>query len=64
MYAGDLTVAGGKIKDVTNLSGTFQFDDEEGLMAVAEQLRRQGLAVEVGAVRRFPADGSRPLILQ
>ena len=43
MYAGDLTVADGKIKDVTNLSGTFQFDDEAGLLAVAEQLRQQGL---------------------
>src|SRR4051812_40346601 len=56
-YAGDLSVAGGIVKDVTNLSGTFQFDDEEGLRAVAEELRQQGLSVEAGAVRFFPADG-------
>jgi hypothetical protein len=64
MYAGDLTIADGKIKDVTNLSGTFQFDDETGLLAVAEQLRQQGLQVEQGAVRLFPSDGSAPLVLE
>ncbi len=26
-YAGDLTIVAGRIKDLTNLSGTFQFDD-------------------------------------
>src|SRR5207237_5955542 len=62
-YAGDLTVQGGKIVDVTNLSGTFQFDDEEGLREVARQLQRQGLLVEPGAVRFFPADGTSPRIL-
>ena len=62
-YAGDLTVAQGKITDVTNLSGTFQFDDEEGLRVVAEQLRKQGLELEPGAVRFFPPDGSRPVVL-
>ena len=64
MYAGDLTIHNGKIIDVTNLSGTFRFDDENGLRAVAEQLRRQGFVVEVGAVRFFPLDGSRPVILE
>jgi hypothetical protein len=64
LYAGDLTIRDGKVFDVTNLSGTFQFDDETGLLAVAEQLRNQGFLVEVGAVRFFPADGSRPVILQ
>src|SRR5262249_12662208 len=63
-YAGDLTIQGGKVTDVTNLSGTFEFDDEAGLRAVAEQLRQQGVAVEVGAVRFFPPDGSRPIILE
>jgi hypothetical protein len=63
MYAGDLTVEAGKIKDVTNLSGTFGFDDELGLLAVADQLGRQGIEVEPGAIRFFPADGSRPQIL-
>ena len=62
-YAGDLTVQSGKIVDVTNLSGTFQFDDEDGLMEVASQLQRQGLVIEPGAVRFFPADGSSPRIL-
>ena len=48
----------------SNLSGTFQFDDEEGLRQVAEELRKQGLCVETGAVRFFPADGSRPVVLE
>jgi hypothetical protein len=64
MYAGDLTIHNGKIIDVTNLSGTFQFDDEAGLLAVADQLRSQGFVVEVGAVRFFPPDGSMPVILE
>jgi hypothetical protein len=64
VYAGDLTIADGKIKYVTNLSGTFQFDDEAGLLAVTEQLRQQGLQVEHGAVRLFPSDGSAPLVLE
>jgi hypothetical protein len=64
LYAGDMTVQGGRVVDLTNLSGTFQFDDEAGLRKVAEELRRQGLVVETGAVRFFPADGSRPIVLE
>jgi hypothetical protein len=64
LYAGDLTVTNGKVADVTNLSGTFQFGDEVGLRAVAQQLRQQGLEVEAGAVRFFPPDGSPPVILE
>jgi hypothetical protein len=64
MYAGDLTVWGGRVVDLTNLSGTFQFDEEDGLRDVAKELRRQGLIVETGAVRFFPADGSRPVVLE
>ncbi len=64
LYAGDLTVFGGKVVDLTNLSGTFQFDDEDGLREVAAELRRLGLEVEPGAVRFFPADGSRPVVLE
>ncbi len=64
MYAGDMTVQGGRVVDLTNLSGTFEFDDEEGLRQVAAELRRQGLVVEKGAVRFFPADGSRPIVLE
>src|SRR5262249_29255931 len=64
MYAGDLTIEGGRVTDLTNLSGTFQFDDEAGLRAVAEQIRRQGVEVAQGAVRFFPPDGTGPVILE
>jgi hypothetical protein len=64
LYAGDLTIQGGKVHDLTNLSGTFQFDDEAGLRVVAAQLRQLGLEVEPGAVRFFPNDGSRPVVLE
>lgn len=60
MYAGDLTIQQAAIADVTNLSGTFQFDDLDGLLAVTDQLIRQGFVIRPGAVRWFPADGSRP----
>ncbi len=63
-YAGDLTVRGGKVWDLTNLSGTFQFDDEDGLRAVARKVRQQGVEIEPGAVRFFPPDGSRPVVLE
>jgi hypothetical protein len=63
-YAGDLTIQGGMVIDLTNLSGTFQFDDEAGLREVAEELRKRGLVVAQGAVRFFPADGSRPVVLE
>jgi hypothetical protein len=64
LYAGDLTIQGGKVVDLTNLSGTFQFDDEPGLREVAKELRQQGLVVAQGAVRFFPADGSPPFVLE
>src|SRR5688572_24878278 len=48
MYAGDMTVRRGKVVDLTNLSGTFQFDDEEGLRDVAAELRKQGLRIAKG----------------
>lgn len=64
MYAGDLSVSQGKIEDVTNLSGTFQFADAAGLLAVADQLARQGLSIKPLAVRLFPADGSAPQVLR
>jgi hypothetical protein len=63
-YAGDLTIENGEVTDVTNLSGTFQCDEPEGLLKAAEQLRRQGLSVRPGAVRFFPWDGSRPVVLE
>ena len=65
LYAGDLTVVGGIVRDLTNLSGTFQFDDPAGLMGVAQQLALQGLRLAPGAVRFFDWDGLHPpLILQ
>lgn len=64
MYAGDLTIQGGKVADLTNLSGAFEFDDEAGLREVAKELRRQGLTIVPGAVRFFPSDGSRPVVLE
>jgi hypothetical protein len=64
MYAGDMTIRGGRVVDLTNLSGTFQFDDEDGLRDVAAELRRRGLIVESGAVRFFPANGSQPIVLE
>jgi hypothetical protein len=64
IYAGDLTIRGSRVVDLTNLSGTFEFDDEDGLRDVAAEIRRQGLQVEVGAVRFFPADGSRPVVVE
>jgi hypothetical protein len=64
LYAGDLTIRGGEVFDLTNLSGTFQFDYEAGLREVAAQLSRQGVVVQPNAVRFFPPDGSLPVILQ
>src|SRR5437773_6438674 len=62
-YAGDLNIQAGEVIDITNLSGTFQCDDPAGLLAVAGQLRHQGLTIRAGAVRFFPADGSPPRVL-
>ena len=64
IYAGDLTIRGGRVNDVTNLSGTYRFDDSDGLLAVAAELERQGFVLEPDAVRLFPYDGSRPTILR
>jgi len=63
-YAGDLTIENGVITDLTNLSGTFQFKNRAGLLAVANQLERQGLTVKPGAVRFFPPDGTPPVTLR
>lgn len=64
MYAGDMTIRRGRVVDVTNLSRTFQFDDEDGLREVALELRQRGLSLVAGAVRFFPADGSAPVVLE
>jgi hypothetical protein len=64
IYAGDLRIEKGRIADVTNLSGTFQFDEPQGLLAVATHLEILGFVVEEGAIRFFPLDGSPPYILK
>ena len=64
MYAGDLSIQGGEVIDVTDLSGTFQCDDPAGLLMVADQLIRLGLTIHARAVRFFPADGSPPCVLR
>ena len=63
-YAGDMTVWNGRVCDLRNLSGTFQCDDPEGLLAVADEIILQGLLIAPNAVRFFPPDGSRPQILR
>lgn len=63
-YAGDLTIENGRIKDLTNLSGTFQFDDPKGLLEVTEALEKAGFTIEPGAVRLFPIDGSPPYVIK
>ena len=64
MYAGDLQIKMGTVVDVTNLSGSFQFDEPQGLLAVAMQIESPGIAMASGAVRFFPMDGSQPYILK
>ena len=63
-FAGDLVIEHGRIKDVTNLSGTFQFDDPDGLLALVNELERLGFAVDAGGVRFFPQDGGLPKVLR
>ena len=64
-YAGDLTKLGHVIKELTNLSGTFQFDDAEGLLEVVATLESLGFTIEPGAVRLFShTDGRRPKIIR
>jgi hypothetical protein len=63
-YAGDLTIENGVVTDLTNLSGTFQFESRSGLLDAAKQLESQGLTIKPGAVRFFPPDGSPPVTLR
>ena len=63
MYAGDMTVRQGIVIELTNLSGTFQFDEPDGLLDVATQLNGQGITVAKAAIKFFPSDGSRPVII-
>jgi hypothetical protein len=64
-YAGDITFQHGKIVDVTNCSGTFQFDDAEGLYRIAGLIRQVGWKIESGSVRLFShTQSARPVILE
>jgi hypothetical protein len=65
IYAGDLTVSGNRISDLTNCSGTFQFADKEGLLAVASALDELGFRIDEGAVRLFSyIDSARPEVIR
>jgi hypothetical protein len=63
-YAGDFEVRNGQIIDLTNLSGTFQFDDPQGLLQIATLMESLGFIILPGAVRLFPVDGSPPYVLR
>ena len=64
LYAGDINIdQPGNVEEVTNCSGTFQFDDKGSLCCVAERLREMGFSVD--KVFWFPPDGlSGPQFLQ
>lgn len=53
LYAGDLVLRDGEIDSLTNLSGTFQFDDPEGLRAVAKCCTEVGFLIRSQSVRFF-----------
>ncbi len=63
LYAGTLRIAGDTIVELTNLSGTFRCDDDEGLIEVAEWLLNRGWKFARDAIRFFPFDGGRPYII-
>lgn len=63
-YAGDLNIMNRTVKEVTNCSGTFQFDDRDGLRAVAQQLTELGFGVTDRAIRFFPSDGGPIEVLE
>jgi hypothetical protein len=63
LYAGTLRVLDNAIVELTNLSGTFRCDDDEGLIDVAEWLVQHGWRIADNAIRFFPFDGSRPYII-
>ena len=65
LYAGDVTIENGRIKDLTNLSGTFQFDDPNGLLEVARAVMSMGIPIDAGAVRLFShIDSAPPRVLE
>ena len=56
-YAGDLTIVNGVVVEITNCSGTFQFDDRQGLVEVAHEVVSLGIPMAASAIRFFPPDG-------
>jgi hypothetical protein len=63
LYAGTLRVLDNAIVELTNLSGTFRCDDDEGMVDVAEWLMQHGWRIAENAIRFFPFDGGRPYII-
>jgi len=55
-YAGDMEIRAGRVRTVTNCSGTFQFSERDGLREVAVAIRKAGLEIEAGGVRLFSWD--------
>jgi hypothetical protein len=64
LYAGDLRIEDGRIVEVTNCSGTFEFDDVGGLWDVVDELLLLGFEVDEDAVVWWSTDGSsRPSVI-
>lgn len=58
LYAGTLIIeANCHVPELTNASGTFQFQNRKSLCCVAQKLRDLGFTV--GSVVWYPPDGSR-----
>jgi len=64
LYAGTLLIRRNELLELTNLSGTFRCDDEDGLLEVARYLESAGWILSENCVRFFPFDGTRPVILK
>lgn len=64
LYAGTLRISGQVVLELTNLSGTFRCDDDDGLVIIADWLRKQGWHIARDSVRFFPFDGGTPYIVQ
>lgn len=64
LYAGTLRISGQVVLELTNLSGTFRCDDDDGLVIIADWLRQQGWHIARDSVRFFPFDGGTPYIVQ
>ena len=63
-YAGDMIILNGMVTDLTNCSGTFQFEDRDGLREVAAEIRALSLAVATHGVRYFPTAGGPIEVLE